>query len=403
MWLQGPRLPHPSRLFTPAASRVPTLTMPLTHACPGCRSRRVVQGQRALVVLLVDLLDASGSILGRVRDLVGAPSLLSSSSALAGCLPPWHGCWRRHAALTPHARAVQLAFPSPHLSAVPTPLLQETTPSCSSAPRSTCCRPAPTPPPSPSGWRRPQRSSASMPCQRTWCARGACCGRLAGWLGDYGCWMQGQPNGRPGCLPAPSPLPGTSPGHEGRTPTHHHPCLPPPPPAGVVQERAGRAGGGGCHPARAAGAGRVRDGGRQRRQVGLHPRPRAVRSPPAGQGLEAGWAGLGGRLLISARTLLETTVALPGQAAEARPPGPAPLPFSNLKPLNLNVPADLYPRSDMASMGSRQYDPLALSRGRFLPVESAMPGTTLELIPMEARFKLGGAAGALIWGRLGWP
>lgn len=34
-------------------------------------------------------------------------------------------------------------------------------------------------------------------------------------------------------------------------------------------------------------------------------------------------------------------------------------------------------------MSSRQFDPLALSRGRFLPVESAMPGTTLELIPME--------------------
>lgn len=36
-------------------------------------------------------------------------------------------------------------------------------------------------------------------------------------------------------------------------------------------------------------------------------------------------------------------------------------------------------------MSSRQFDPLALSRGRFLPVESAMPGTTLELIPMEVR------------------
>lgn len=34
----------------------------------GCR---VVRGARALVVLLVDLLDASGSLLGRVRDLVG--------------------------------------------------------------------------------------------------------------------------------------------------------------------------------------------------------------------------------------------------------------------------------------------------------------------------------------------
>lgn len=34
-------------------------------------SHRVVQQQRALVVLLVDLLDASGSILGKVRELIG--------------------------------------------------------------------------------------------------------------------------------------------------------------------------------------------------------------------------------------------------------------------------------------------------------------------------------------------
>ncbi|KAL4421002.1 hypothetical protein ABPG77_008839 [Micractinium sp. CCAP 211/92] len=44
---------------------------------------------------------------------------------------------------------------------------------------------------------------------------------------------------------------------------------------------------------------------------------------------------------------------------------------------------------DMSKMSSRQFDPLALSRGRFLPVESAMPGTTLELIPMEV-FASGG-------------
>ena len=34
-------------------------------------------------------------------------------------------------------------------------------------------------------------------------------------------------------------------------------------------------------------------------------------------------------------------------------------------------------------MGSRQYDPAAAQRGRYLPVESAMPGTTLGLIAME--------------------
>lgn len=41
-----------------------------------------MQHQRALVVLLVDLLDASGSILGRVRDLVGAnPIILVGTKA----------------------------------------------------------------------------------------------------------------------------------------------------------------------------------------------------------------------------------------------------------------------------------------------------------------------------------
>lgn len=34
-------------------------------------------------------------------------------------------------------------------------------------------------------------------------------------------------------------------------------------------------------------------------------------------------------------------------------------------------------------MSSRQYDAAAAARSRYLPVESAMPGTTLELIPME--------------------
>ena len=42
----------------------------------------MVKGQRALVVLLVDLLDASGSFLGRVRDLVGGnPIILVGTKA----------------------------------------------------------------------------------------------------------------------------------------------------------------------------------------------------------------------------------------------------------------------------------------------------------------------------------
>lgn len=38
----------------------------------------------------------------------------------------------------------------------------------------------------------------------------------------------------------------------------------------------------------------------------------------------------------------------------------------------------------MSRGGGRQYDPAAALRGRRLPVESAQPGTTLGLIPMEA-------------------
>ena len=44
---------------------------------------------------------------------------------------------------------------------------------------------------------------------------------------------------------------------------------------------------------------------------------------------------------------------------------------------------------DMSSMKSRQYDPLAPQRVKHLPVESAMPGTTLKTIPLEV-FSSGG-------------
>lgn len=44
---------------------------------------------------------------------------------------------------------------------------------------------------------------------------------------------------------------------------------------------------------------------------------------------------------------------------------------------------------DMSSMKSRQYDPLAPGRSKHLPVESAMPGTTLRTIPLEV-FSSGG-------------
>jgi nitric-oxide synthase len=44
---------------------------------------------------------------------------------------------------------------------------------------------------------------------------------------------------------------------------------------------------------------------------------------------------------------------------------------------------------DMSSMKSRQYDPLAPQRVKHLPVESAMPGTTLRTIPLQV-FSSGG-------------
>ena len=60
---------------------------PRSLARPPCR--RVVQQQKALVVLLVDLLDASGSILGRVRDLVG--EFQQREGSQAGCMPACEG------------------------------------------------------------------------------------------------------------------------------------------------------------------------------------------------------------------------------------------------------------------------------------------------------------------------
>ena len=44
---------------------------------------------------------------------------------------------------------------------------------------------------------------------------------------------------------------------------------------------------------------------------------------------------------------------------------------------------------EMTSMGSKQFDPAAISKSKHLPVESAMPGTTLQLIPLEVFYKGG--------------
>ena len=44
---------------------------------------------------------------------------------------------------------------------------------------------------------------------------------------------------------------------------------------------------------------------------------------------------------------------------------------------------------EMSSSSSSQFDAAAVSTGRHLPVESAMPGTTLQIIPLEA-FQSGG-------------
>ena len=44
---------------------------------------------------------------------------------------------------------------------------------------------------------------------------------------------------------------------------------------------------------------------------------------------------------------------------------------------------------EMSDATSMQYDPMAASSHKRLPVESAMPGTTLKLIPLKA-FHSGG-------------
>ncbi len=44
---------------------------------------------------------------------------------------------------------------------------------------------------------------------------------------------------------------------------------------------------------------------------------------------------------------------------------------------------------EMSSIGSAQFDPAAIGTARHLPTESAMPGTTLQLIPLKA-FDTGG-------------
>lgn len=43
----------------------------------------------------------------------------------------------------------------------------------------------------------------------------------------------------------------------------------------------------------------------------------------------------------------------------------------------------------MSNFSSAQFDAAAVSTGRHLPVESAMPGTTLQIIPLQA-FESGG-------------
>ena len=44
---------------------------------------------------------------------------------------------------------------------------------------------------------------------------------------------------------------------------------------------------------------------------------------------------------------------------------------------------------EMSNFSSAQFDAAAVSTGRHLPVESAMPGTTLQIIPLQA-FESGG-------------
>ena len=60
--------------------------------------------------------------------------------------------------------------------------------------------------------------------------------------------------------------------------------------------------------------------------------------------------------------------------------------------LNLQVGKSAFVRAmlrDMGQFDSTNFDPAAMSNGRYLPVESAMPGTTLGIIPLQA-FASGG-------------
>ena len=55
---------------------------------------------------------------------------------------------------------------------------------------------------------------------------------------------------------------------------------------------------------------------------------------------------------------------------------------------------------DMGQFDSANFDPAAMSNGRYLPVESAMPGTTLGIIPLQAFASGGtlyGASPCLVW------
>ena len=64
------------------------------------------------------------------------------------------------------------------------------------------------------------------------------------------------------------------------------------------------------------------------------------------------------------------------------------LPITYLPPNRPSPTCCLCPQ-DMGKHESVNYDPAACSNGKYLPVESAMPGTTLGLIPLQA-FEAGG-------------
>lgn len=170
------------------------------------------------------------------------------------------------------------------------------------------------------------------------------------------------------------------------TQCHFHTC-------GQQQDRHGIGQGGSCSSSRAPGAGCICDGGGKCGEIGV------CASICEVGGVEGGWevwkdegvgcagGGVGGvcckreRLLVCAcvqhtiHILFNTTIPHTSTAT-----------FSLTHPHTSHTHPS---HREMSSFSSKHYDAAATLAARRLPVESAMPGTTLGVIPMET-FAAGG-------------